>query len=101
MAVYVREIKLKDGGVSFSIDVYHKGRRRMVKTKIQTSRPTGREYLKAKRDAETMANEYEDRLKVDPDRVFNGDEKQCDDFLDYFQEDGRCKKKCIKLQECV
>ena len=42
MAVYVREIKLKDGGVSFSIDVYHKGRRRMVKTKIQTSRPTGR-----------------------------------------------------------
>ncbi len=85
MAVYVREIKLKDGGVSFSIDVYHKGRRRMVKTKIQTSRPTGREYLKAKRDAETMANEYEDRLKVDPDRVFNGDEKQCDDFLDYFK----------------
>ena len=44
MGVSVREIPLKEGGISFSLDIYYKGQRQQVKTEIQTERQAGREY---------------------------------------------------------
>ncbi len=62
MGVSVREIPLKEGGFTFSLDIYHKGQRQQVKTEIQTERSAGREYKKARQQAEAMAAEKEAQL---------------------------------------
>ena len=66
MGVSVREIALKEGGVSFSIDIYFKGQRQQVKTDIQAGRSEGREYKKARQQAEARAAELAAQLKIDP-----------------------------------
>ncbi len=85
MGVSVREIPLKKGGISFSLDIYHKGRRQQVKTEIQAEKPAGREYQKARRQAEARAADIEAQLKIDPAAVFLGKERQSTDFLEYFE----------------
>ena len=85
MGVSVREIALKEGGVSFSIDIYFKGQRQQVKTDIQAGRSEGREYKKARQQAEARAAELEAQLKTDPAAVFLGKERRANDFLEYFK----------------
>jgi len=85
MGVSVREIALKEGGVSFSIDIYFKGQRQQVKTDIQAERSEGREYKKARQQAEARAAELEAQLKIDPAAVFLGKERRGNDFLEYFK----------------
>jgi len=85
MGVSVREIPLKEGGFTFSLDIYHKGQRKQVKTGIQTERSTGREYKKARQQAEARAAEEEAQLKIDPEAVFLGKDRQSTDFLEYFR----------------
>ena len=85
MGVSVREITLKEGGVSFSIDIYFKGQRQQVKTDIQAERSEGREYKKARQQAEARAAELEAQLKIDPAAVFLGKERRGNDFLEYFK----------------
>ena len=85
MGVSVREIALKEGGVSFSIDIYFKGQRQQVKTDIQAGRSEGREYKKARQQAEARAAELEAQLKIDPAAVFLGKERRGNDFLEYFK----------------
>ncbi len=85
MGVSVREIALKEGGVSFSIDIYFKGQRRQVKTDIQAERSEGREYKKARQQAEARAAELGAQLKIDPAAVFLGKERRGNDFLEYFE----------------
>ncbi|MEI8032381.1 MAG: site-specific integrase [Chlorobiaceae bacterium] len=84
MGVSVREFSLKEGGVSFSLDIFYQGQRQQVKTNIQTERPNGREYLKAKRQAEAKAAELERLLQVDPSAVFMGKKKRSSCFIEYF-----------------
>jgi site-specific recombinase XerD len=93
MGVSVREITLKEGGVSFSIDIYFKGQRQQVKTDIQAEKPKGREYQKARRQAEAKAADLEDQLKIDPAAVFLGKERRGNDFLEYFEKVMRDEKK--------
>ena len=85
MGVSVREIALKEGGVSFSIDIYFKGQRQQVKTDIQAGRSEGREYKKARQQAEARAAELAAQLKIDPAAVFLGKERRGNDFLEYFK----------------
>ncbi len=85
MGVSVREIPLKEGGVSFSLAIYHDGKKRLEKTKIQTERSAGREYKKARQQAEAMAAEKEAQLKIDPAAVFLGKERRGTDFIEYFE----------------
>ena len=85
MGVSVREIALKEGGVSFSIDIYFKGQRQQVKTDIQAERSEGREYKKARQQAEARAAELAAQLKIDPAAVFLGKERRGNDFLEYFK----------------
>ena len=85
MSVSVREIPLKEGGYSFSLDIYHKGQRRQLKTEIQTERSEGREYKKAKQQAEAKAAQLAAQLKIDPSADFLGKEKRGNDFLEYFE----------------
>ena len=85
MGVSVREIALKEGGVSFSIDIYFKGQRQQVKTDIRADKTQGREYQKAKRQAEAKAADLEAQLKIDPVAVFLGKERRSTDFLEYFK----------------
>jgi len=84
MGVFVREFTLKEGGLSFRIDIYHKGQRRQVNTGFQSERPNGREYQKARRLAEAKAAEYEAQLQADPDALFKKEVKYCSDFVEYF-----------------
>ena len=93
MGVSVREIPLKEGGVSFSIDIYFKGQRQQVKTDIQAERSAGREYKKARQQAEARAAELEAQLKIDPAAVFLGKERRGNDFLEYFEKVMRDEKK--------
>ena len=86
MGVSVREIALKEGGVSFSIDIYFKGQRQQVKTDIQVGRSEGREYKKARQQAEARAAELAAQLKIDPAAVFLGKERRGNDFLEYFKQ---------------
>ena len=86
MGVSVREIALKEGGVSFSIDIYFKGQRQQVKTDIQAGRSEGREYKKARQQAEARAAELAAQLKIDPAAVFLGKERRGNDFLEYFKQ---------------
>jgi len=85
MGVSVREIALKDGGVSFSIDIYFKGQRQQVKTNIRADKTQGREYQRVKRQAEAKAADLEEQLKIDPAAVFLGKERRSTDFLEYFE----------------
>ncbi len=85
MGVSVREIPLKEGGFTFSLDIYHKGQRKQVKTDIQTERSTGREYKKALQQAEARAADLAERLKIDPAAVFLGKDRQSTDFIEYFE----------------
>ena len=85
MGVSVREIPLKEGGFTFSLDIYYKGQRKQVKTEIQTERSAGREYKKARQQAEAMAAEKEAQLKIDPAAVFLGKEMRGTDFIEYFE----------------
>lgn len=85
MGVSVREIPLKEGGFTFSLDIYHKGQRQQVKTGIQAERTAGREYKKARQQAEARAADLEAQLKIDPAAVFLGKERRSTDFLDYFE----------------
>ena len=85
MGVSVREIPLKAGGVSFSLAIYHEGKKRLEKTKIHTERSEGREYKKARQQAEAMAAEKEAQLKIDPAAVFLGKERRGTDFIEYFE----------------
>lgn len=85
MGVSVREIVLKEGGVSFSIDIYFKGQRQQIKSEIQAERSAGREYLRARRQAEAKAADIEAQLKIDPAAVFLGKERRSTDFLEYFE----------------
>ncbi|MFZ4800420.1 MAG: tyrosine-type recombinase/integrase [Chlorobium sp.] len=84
MGVSVREIPLKEGGFTFSLDIYHKGQRKQVKTGIQTERSTGREYKKALQQAEARAAGLAAQLKIDPAAVFLGKDRQSTDFIEYF-----------------
>ena len=85
MGVSVREIPLKEGGISFSLDIYYKGQRQQVKTEIQTDRTTGRDYKKARQQAEARAADLAAQLKIDPTSVFLGKERRGTDFLEYFE----------------
>jgi integrase len=85
MGVSVREIPLKEGGFTFSLDIYHKGQRRQVKTEIQAERSAGREYKKARQQAEARAADLEVQLKIDPAAVFLGKERRGTDFIEYFE----------------
>ena len=85
MGVSVREIVLKEGGVSFSVDIYFKGQRKQVKTAIQAEKPKGREYQVARRQAEAKAADLEAQLKIDPAAVFLGKDRLCTDFIEYFE----------------
>lgn len=85
MSVSVREIPLKEGGFTFSLDIYHKGQRKQVKTDIQTERSAGREYKKARQQAEARAADLEAQLKIDPAAVFLGKERRGTDFIEYFE----------------
>jgi integrase len=85
MGVSVREIPLKEGGVSFSLAIYHEGKKRLEKTKIQTERSEGREYKKARQQAEARAAEKEEQLRIDPAAVFLGKERRGTDFIEYFE----------------
>ena len=93
MGVSVREIPLKEGGFTFSLDIYHKGQRKQVKTDIQTERSAGREYKKALQQAEARAADLAARLKIDPAAVFLGKERHSNDFLEYFEKVMRDEKK--------
>jgi len=84
MGVSVREIPLKEGGFTFSLDIYHKGQRKQVKTDIQTERSAGREYKKARQQAEARAADLDAQLKIDPAAVFLGKERRGTDFIEYF-----------------
>ena len=97
MSVSVREIPLKDGGISFSLDIYHKGQRQQVKTDIQTERSAGREYQKARRQVEARAADLEAQLKIDPAAVFLGKERRGNDFLEYFDKVMRDEKNADSL----
>ena len=92
MGVSVREIPLKEGGVSFSLAIYHEGKKRLEKTKIQTERSEGREYKKARQQAEAKAAEKEAQLKIDPAAVFLGKEMRSNDFIEYFEKVTREEK---------
>ena len=92
MGVSVREIPLKEGGVSFSLAIYHEGKKRLEKTKIQTERSEGREYKKARQQAEAKAAEKEAQLKIDPTAVFLGKERRSNDFIEYFEKVTREEK---------
>jgi site-specific recombinase XerD len=85
MGVSVREIPLKEGGFTFSLDIYHKGQRKQVKTEIQTEKSAGREYKKARQQAEAKAADIEAQLKIDPEAVFLGKERRGADFIEYFE----------------
>ena len=87
MSVTVREIPLKDGGITFTIAIYHKSQRLQVKTEIQAERPKGREYQTARRQAEARAAELEAQLKIDPAAVFQGKQQRSTDFIQYFKEE--------------
>lgn len=97
MGVSVREIPLKEGGFTFSLDIYHKGQRKQVKTEIQTERSAGREYKKARQQAEAMAAEKEAQLKIDPAAVFLGKERRGTDFIEYFEKVMREEKNSAPL----
>jgi len=85
MGVSVREIALKEGGVSFSIDIYFKGQRKQVKTALQSEKPKGREYQAVRRQAEAKAADLESQLKIDPAAVFLGKDRLSTDFIEYFE----------------
>ncbi|MEI6848107.1 MAG: site-specific integrase [Chlorobiaceae bacterium] len=85
MGVSVREVGLKTGGVSFSVDVYYKGQRQQIKTDIRAEKTQGREYQTAKRTAEAKAIELEALLQVDPSAVFMSKEKRSSCFIEYFE----------------
>ena len=97
MGVSVREIPLKEGGISFSLDIYYKGQRQQVKTEIQTERQAGREYQKARRQVEAKAADLEAQLKIDPAAVFLGKERRGNDFLEYFEKVMRDEKNSDSL----
>ena len=97
MGVSVREIPLKEGGVSFSLAIYHKGQKRHVKTQIQTERPAGREYKKARQQAEARAADLDAQLKIDPAAVFLGKEARGTDFIEYFEKVMREEKNSNSL----
>lgn len=101
MGVSVREVKLKEGGVSFSLDIYYKGQRQQVKTEIRSERPDGREYLKAKRQAEIRANELDKQLQIDPSAVFMGKARRASCFIEYFKEVAFDEKKGYSIYQCT
>jgi len=87
MGVSIREVALKKGGISFSIDIYFEGKRKQEKTKIRSDKPAGRKYQEARRLVETVAAGYEAQLKIDPEAVFLGKERRSTDFLEYFEKE--------------
>jgi len=86
MGVLVREVPLKDGGVTFTIAIYHKGQKQQLKTDFRADKPKGREYQAAWRQAEARAAELEAQLKIDPVAVFQGKKQRSTDFIQYFEE---------------